>query len=191
MTDAPSPNKPRLPDPRAGSTVIEHVRKFMGSDIDDLCDATVEAIVDGEGFGWLKSPGRPTLETYWRGVLVVPERELFVARLDDMIVGTVQLIKPPPNNEAGAFAAEISTFFVAPWARGYGLARGLLREAEKSARRQRLKVLDLHVRKDRQAAITLFEGVGFVRWGIKERYAKVKGKYVAGYYYVKNLDGRQ
>ncbi len=175
----------------AMASSIERLAKFSDGDLDDLCEATKEAIVDGEGFGWLRPPPSHKLEAYWRGVLMVPERELFVARLDGTIVGTVQLIKPPPNNEAGAFAAEISTFFVAPWARGYGLARGLLKEAEKSARRQKLKVLDLMVRADRSAAIALFENAGFSRWAEKERYALVGGKYVAGYGYTKNLNGRR
>ena len=40
------------------------------------------AIIDGGGFGWVNAPGRLALETYFRGVLLVPERELFVARLN-------------------------------------------------------------------------------------------------------------
>ena len=40
------------------------------------------------------------LETYFRGVLLVPERELFLARLDGLVVGSAHLVRPPRNNEA-------------------------------------------------------------------------------------------
>ncbi len=35
----------------------------------------------------------------------MPERLLFVGRLDGIIVGSAQLVRPPRNNEAQAFAA--------------------------------------------------------------------------------------
>ncbi len=45
---------------------------------------------------------RDVMETYWRGVLLVPERTLFVGRLDGVIAGSAQLVRPPRNNEAQA-----------------------------------------------------------------------------------------
>lgn len=170
------------------AATIDHLDVFEVGDLDDLCNATEEAIVDGEGFMWLKPPRRTVLENYWNGVLLVPERTLFVARLDGRIVGTTQLLRPSTNNEAGAFAAELTTFFVAPWARGHGLARGLLEETELTARTRGYSTLDLHVRGDRAAAIALFEQAGFVCWGQKERYLKVADAYVSGRFYTKWLD---
>ncbi len=49
--------------------------------------------------------------------------QLFVARLDGVIVGAAQLVRPPRNNEAQAFAATLMHAFIAPYARGHGLAR--------------------------------------------------------------------
>ncbi len=167
---------------------VERVTEFHGNDLDDLCEATDEAILDGSGFGWLRPPARPVLESYWKGVLLVPERELYVARLEGSIVGSVQLQVPAPNNEAGAHTARVSTFFVAPWARGHGLARGLMSDLEASARRQGFKFLDLDVRATQTAAISLYESIGFERWGVQESYALVNGEYVAGYYYSKDLE---
>ena len=176
-------------NPEAGAeAVIEHLEEFDEADLADLTSATVEAILDGEGFGWLTPPPKGTLEAYWRGVLLIPERLLFVARLNGTIVGTAPLIKPPANNQAGAFAAELATFFIAPWARGHGLAHGLLAAVEEAALRQGFKSLDLSVRADREAAIALCEQHGFKRWGTKERYAMVKRRYVAGHYYAKHLE---
>ena len=96
--------------------VVEKANELTDLDISDLCDAAGTAILDGGGFGWLKSPPRDVLERYWKGVLLVPERELFVGRFDGRIAGTAQLIRMPRNNEAQSHIATITTNFVAPWA---------------------------------------------------------------------------
>jgi len=189
MTETKSPTKLRGPSLDDPGMRIEKLEEISANDLENLCDATNEAIIDGEGFGWLAPPPRHILEAYWRGVLLVPERSLFVARMDDAIVGSIQLVKPPVNNQAGAFAASLATFFMAPWARGHGLARGLLGEAIEAARKQGFRVLDLDVRADRQAAIALFEAAGFKKWGEKPQYAMVNRQYVPGRYYSLNLVG--
>ncbi len=169
------------------SGTIETMNHLNERDLEDLCEATDDAIIDGNGFGWLKPPPRRILESYWKGVLLVPERELLCARLDERIVGSIQLLKPPPNNEAGAHIATLSTFFIAPWARGHGLARGLLADAEHAARAQGFEVLDLDVRASQTAAIRLYENAGFRRWAVKPGYARIDGTYVDGYFYTKSL----
>lgn len=173
-------------DPQA--TEVEVLDRFVGSDLADLCQATIDAVIDGQGFGWIKPPAMTTLEAYWRGVLLMPDRTLLVARFNGAIVGTLQLVRPPRNNEAGAFAVEVVTFFIAPWARGHGLARGILGEAEALARAEGFTSLDVSIRGDRTAAILLAEAWGFKRWGTKERYAQVDGRYLPGHFYTKNID---
>jgi ribosomal protein S18 acetylase RimI-like enzyme len=169
-------------------TEVERLTEFRPGDLDALCEATEEAIAVGLGFDWINMPSRQMLEKYWRGVQLVPEREVFVARLDNAIVGTCQLLKPTANNEAGAFNATITTFFVVPYARGHGLARGLLARVIEHARAQGFKMLSLDVRETQSAAISLYESAGFARWGVKPRYAFVNGTYIAGYFYYKMLD---
>jgi ribosomal protein S18 acetylase RimI-like enzyme len=166
---------------------IEKPTELDEQDLDELCEATEEAILDGNGFGWLKPPQSRVLQAYWRGVLLVPQRELFIARLAGHIVGSAQLLKPPPNNEAQAHSATLTTFFIAPNARGHGLARGLLQAVEDAARAQGFDLLDLDVRETQSAAIGLYERAGFRRWAVKQRYAKVNGVYVAGWFYSKDL----
>lgn len=169
------------------STNVERLTELSTGDLATICEATEEAITDGLGFDWVRMPSRQVLEAYWRGVLVVPGRELFVARLDGTIAGTCQLIRPAPNNEAGAFNAILTAAFVAPWARGHGLARALLREVETYARAEGFRMISLDVRETQEAAINLYENAGFVRWGIKPKYAFVDGKFIAGYFYTKDL----
>jgi len=169
------------------TTAVERIRAFDGSDLEDLCEATVAAIEDGGGFGWVKAPARQVLENYWNGVLLVPERSLFVARLNGTICGSVQLVTPPRNNEAQAFAAQLTSNFLAPWSRGHGLARRMIEAVEEGARNAGFAILNLDVRATQEAAIGLYETMGFQRWGTHPAYARVDGKVIPGHYYLKRL----
>lgn len=166
---------------------VERLKEFQAGDLNDLCDATDAAIEGGGGFGWVKLPARDILERYWQGVLVMPARELFVARLDGVICGTCQLVKPPVNNEAQSFAVQLTTNFVAPWARGHGLAKLILLEAEKYAKEEGFDVINLDVRETLTQAMELYESLGYQRIGEHPYYAKVDGEVLKGYYYTKLL----
>lgn len=170
------------------ATRVEWLQRFGGTDLEDLCVATETAIVDGNGFGWLKPPPRDILESYWRGVLLVPERELVAARLDGTIVGSGQLVRPAANNEAQAPVATLTTFFIAPLARGHGLARSMLMAIVTRAGERGFESLELTVRETQTAAIALYESCGFTRWATKRKYAKVNGAWVTGFYYARDIE---
>ncbi len=171
--------------------VVERAESLADDDLQALCEAADAAIIDGGGFGWVEPPGRSALESYFRGVLLVPERELFVGRMDGIIVGSAQLVRPPRNNEAQAFAATLMHSFVAPYARGHGLARLITRRVEDAARTLGYQMLNLDVRETQTAAIKLYEGCGYDRWGEHPAYARVGGKTIRGLFYCKKLrDGR-
>ncbi|WP_293949517.1 GNAT family N-acetyltransferase [Sneathiella sp.] len=167
--------------------VIEAVKEFTSADLDDLCEAAEEAIIDGNGFGWLTPPRRSVQESFWKGVLMVPVRELYCARFEGRIVGSAQLVKPFANNEAGGHIAQLATFFIAPYARGHGLAIGLLAVLENSAREQGFKFLEVDVRETQAAAISILESNGYEKWAVKQNYAWNGERYVDGYYYKKQL----
>jgi ribosomal protein S18 acetylase RimI-like enzyme len=172
------------------SLAVERITTLTDEALAELCEATAAAIMEGGGFGWVKPQPREVLARYWRGVLLVPERELFVARLDGAIVGSAQLVRPPRNNEAQAFAATMMHFFIAPYARGFGLARLLVARVEDGARAIGYRVLNLDVRETQTGAIALFEQLGFTRWGTHPAYAQVGGQVIAGHFYFKPLDGK-
>ena len=113
-------------------------------DLQELCDATEEAILAGGGFGWISPPALRTLQNYWKGVLLIPERTLIVGKLDSVVAGSVQLIKPTKNNEAQAHSCILSTFFFAPWARGFGLAKAVFEKAEEKAKKDGFKGVVLY-----------------------------------------------
>ncbi|MCD8498171.1 MAG: GNAT family N-acetyltransferase [Alphaproteobacteria bacterium] len=166
---------------------VEQLFELAHNDLNDLCDAAVTAIEAGGGFGWLNVPPRETLERYWHGVVTMPARLLLVARLDGVICGSCQLVKPPVNNEAQAHAVHLTTNFVAPWARGHGLATMLVEGAEKLARQEGFSVINLDVRETMTNAIKMYESLGFTRFGEHPHYAMVDGKPVKGFYYYKTL----
>jgi ribosomal protein S18 acetylase RimI-like enzyme len=172
---------------KAPTTAVEQLEAFAGTDLEDLCDAADAAIKAGGGFGWLTAPPRHIMESYWRGVLLVPERRLFVARLDGTICGSAQLSRPPRNNEAQAFAAQLTSNFIAPWARGHGLARRIVVIVEEAARAAGFAILNLDVRDTQSAAIQLYESLGYIRWGTHPDYARVNGRSIPGHFYYKRL----
>lgn len=166
---------------------VERLEEFTPADLNDLCDATDAGIDAGGGFGWVTKPSRDVLERYWEGVTAMPSRVLFVARLDGVICGSCQLVKPPHNNEAQSFACTLTTHFVAPWARGHGLSKMLMAAAEKKAAEDNFSVINLDVRETMERAIQLYESLGYQRFGTHPNYALVDGKILKGFYYTKKL----
>src|SRR3954465_3508230 len=171
-----------------GKVRVERLTQYSGTDLDDLCEATESAIVEGGGFGWVRGPPRPGLENYWKGGRVIPERQLVVGRLDGVVAGSVQLARTPRNNEAQAFAGTVNAAFVAPWARGRGIGHAIVSEIEVLARELGLVVLNLDLRDTQRAAIRLYESLGYRRWGTHPCYAEVERRVVPGHYYYKRLD---
>ncbi len=173
-------NNPRLS--------VDEVTTLDNVDILELCETTRLAILTHEGFNWLTPPPEKTLENFWKGVFIIPERTLIIARMDGQIAGCCQLVRPPANNEAGSFRGHVETFFLAPWARGHNLAKTMLQKAEDVAKTQGCRTLECHMSSDQHAAIAICEWIGMDRWGIKERYSRVNDQFVSGYYYSKDLD---
>lgn len=166
---------------------VELIHELNLRDLNDLCDATEDGIEGGGGFGWVNIPERETLERFWQGVLTMPSRLLIVARLDGTICGSCQLVMPPSNNEAQAIAVQMMSHFVAPWARGHGLAKMLVEKAEEVARKENFAVINLDVRETMTRAIEVYESMGFTRIGEHPHYAKVHGDILKGYYYTKTI----
>lgn len=176
------------PENKTADLSVELVTHALSeADLNDLCDATDAAIKAGGGFGWVQLPSRDILERFWRGVVAMPLRMLFLARLDGVVCGTCQLIKPPANNEAQKHSVQLSGLFVSPWARGRGLSRLLLDTVEAEAAKTGFSVINLDVRDTMTAAIQLYESSGYTLLGKHPYYAVVNGAFVEGRYYTKKL----
>lgn len=130
---------------------ISVVQSLTESELSELCDATLDTINDLAGSFTMGSsrsqaPTKELMQSYWKGVFMVPERQLIIGKLDKVVASSIQLIRPLPSNQTSAFAVSIENHFVAPWARGYGLARELLFAAERKARQEGFQVLKLSTR---------------------------------------------
>jgi ribosomal protein S18 acetylase RimI-like enzyme len=171
------------------TTSVEFVETTLSqNDLNDLCDATDAAIEDGGGFGWVNLPAREVLEGYWNGVVTAPTRELFVARLDNVICGTTQVVLPPKNNEAQGHMVTLTTQFVTPWARGHGLAKMLLQEVEKKALRDGYGVINLDVRETMVQAISLYESLGYIEFGKHPYSVRAQGETITSKFYYKVIN---
>ncbi len=166
---------------------VGKIDRLGTEDLNNLCDATELAIADGIGFNWLTPPLRETLESYWKGVLVVPERILIGAWLDGVLCGSIQLVRPSRSKETSYFCAQIENHFVAPWARGHGLAVRLLEHAEREAAVLGFTSIRLSVRETQERALHLYEEQNYTKWGILPDYEFVGGEMIPGHFFYKTL----
>jgi len=169
------------------SIKVEILQSISDVDLADLCNITEQAIRAGGGFGWLKVPPREILNKYWNGLVVVQNRIVVVGRLNNAIAGALQLGLQSPNNEAQKNIATITSHFVAPWARGYGLAKNMIDHAETIAKENSIFCIQLDIRETQEAAIQLFKSKEYKQWGINPNYAQVEGHIIKGLYFYKNI----
>jgi len=166
---------------------VDVLKKISDVDLADLCNISEQAIKAGGGFGWLTIPPRTILKKYWNGVVLIEYKKLIVGRLGGVIAGTLQLSFQPHNNEAQKNIAQIQSHFVAPWARGYGLAKSMIDFAEQTSEENGAKCLQLDIRETQEAAIQLFKSKGFILWGENPKYAFINNRFIKGLYFYKNI----
>ncbi len=165
------------------------IEKFKEGELEELTGATMNAIEEGIGFGWIKKPPKNKVKSYWQGVLLVPNRWLFIGKLKGTVAGSIQVVTSYASNEAALFRVTIDNHFVATWARGYGLAKLLIECAEKECVKNKYTHILLDVRQTQKRAITLYEQIGYKRWGTLPIYHKLNNeKMVSGLFYYKELE---
>ena len=166
---------------------VDNIETLTDVDLADLCNITEQAIKAGGGFGWLRVPTRDILIDYWTKRTNDKHIKLIVGRLNGVIAGTLQLNYEAPNIESRKNIAQIRRQFVAPWARGYGLAKSMIDFSESKAKENNIKSIQLAVRETQQAAVQLFSGKDYKVWGENPYYAFINGSFVKGIYFYKNI----
>lgn len=184
---------PDAVESKKASIHIQTAESLSPSDLSDLCEATEQAVADVRngftvGLNRSEPMARERLESYWKGVLMVPERVLIIGRIDGVIGGAIQFLRPSPINQTSSFAALVENHFVVNWARGHGLAKELLAFCEREALEYGLGVMRASVRADMKDAIEAYEERGFLCWGTLDAYEKLDGKLLPGKFYYKVLD---
>ena len=135
----------------------------------------------------IRVPRREILDNYWKQIIGEKLNNLIVGRLNGVIAGTLQLSFEAPNIESRKNIAQIKRHFVAPWARGYGLAKSMIDFSEQIAKEENIKSIQLSVRETQEAAVQLFTNKNYLRWGENPYYAFINGSFVKGIYFYKNL----
>ena len=166
---------------------VESLSTISETDLADLCNITEQAIKAGGGFGWITIPPIENLKKFWNGLILIKSNILIVGRLNGSIAGASQIYFNPPNNEAQKNISRIQSHFVAPWARGYGLAKTMIDKAIEISKENNKKSIQLDIRETQSAAIMLFENKGLSKWGENPSYAFINGTRIKGYYYYKDL----
>ena len=166
---------------------VDTLTELSQVDLADLCNITEQAISAGGGFGWLRVPTREVLNQYWNKITDDKLNNLIVGRLNGVIAGTLQLSYEAPNIESRKNIAQIKRHFVAPWARGYGLAKSMIDFSELKAKEENIKSIQLSVRETQDAAIKLFSSKDYQVWGENPYYAFINGSFIRGIYFYKNL----
>ncbi len=111
---------------------IEQV-KSIEEYIDDLSDLLIQVIEDDASIGFLPPLPFSDAIKYWRNVLS-PEVHLFVAKINNRVVGSVQLQLCSKQN--GVHRAEIAKLMTHPHYRRNGIGRALMNEVEEQAKQE-------------------------------------------------------
>ena len=68
---------------------VTKTKSFNKGELEELTAATMDAIKEGIGFGWVKPPPKNKVRNYWKGVLLVPNRWLFLGRYKGLITWVI------------------------------------------------------------------------------------------------------
>jgi len=154
-----------------------------------LVQLLVDVVADGASVGFLPPLPEEDAAAYWADVAVElahGHRELLLAELDGLVVGTVQLeLARKPN---ARHRAEVTKLLVHPTARRQGVGRLLLREVEQLARTHGRTLLHLDTREG-DVAERLYVRHGYLRAGRIPNYVRNQhGQLEATVVYYRVLD---
>jgi len=136
-----------------------------------LSEILVEAVADGGSVSFMHPLALEVADTFWEGSLAAAargERVVLGAFDDESLVGTVTLLLDCPPNQP--HRAEVAKLMTRISHRGRGVAKALMRAAERVAIERARTLLVLDTAADGGAA-TLYEGLGFTLAGVIPDYA--------------------
>ncbi|AJY76946.1 GNAT family N-acetyltransferase [Paenibacillus beijingensis] len=150
--------------------------------VDDLSELMIEVVGDGASIGFLPPLSPLEAAKYWEHVLS-PEVILFVALINDQIVGTVQLHLCTKQN--GGHRAEIAKLITHPHYRRNGIGRSLMHKAEERAKQEGRSLVVLDTREG-DPSNDLYLSIGYQEAGRIPNYAKsANGELHSTVYYYK------
>jgi RimJ/RimL family protein N-acetyltransferase len=156
--------------------MIWKIRRAAPGDAASLVE--LARAVGAEREGWLITDGewRTTSEErrYLRAVRRHPHAAVFVAEAPQGIVGRLSIARDP--HPASEHVADLG-LMVAEGHRRRGIGRALMGAAESWAREVGVRKLELHVFPHNEAAIALYESLGYVREGLRRGHYRRGGAF--------------
>ncbi|HWK08695.1 MAG TPA: GNAT family N-acetyltransferase [Vicinamibacterales bacterium] len=145
----------------------------LARDVDALAGVLHAVVHDGAGVSFILPFSMDDARGFWRDTVLPAlrsnRRRVLVARLDDDIVGTVQLdLATPPNQR---HRAEVMKLLVHPSARRRGIARALMLALEDVGRAERRTLFTLDTWTG-GAAERLYTSLGYITVGVIPRFAR-------------------
>lgn len=144
----------------------------LDAHLSELCRVLIDSVRDGAAVSFMANMTKSDAEQFWRQEvgprLVIGHCHLFGAFVDDVLVGTVQLVTGMPPNQP--HRAEISKMIVHPEVRRRGLGKALMTAALDLARDKGKKLVTLDTRTG-DVSEGLYRSVGFMEAGKIPDYA--------------------
>lgn len=146
-----------------------HVRKAEPGDAPELVELALA--VGSEPEGWLVTNGTwrsvSDERRYVRAIRRSKAAAVLVAEAPEGIVGRLSLSRDP--HPASRHVADLGLMVAADWRRR-GVGRALMLGAEEWARGAGVRKLELHVLPYNEAAIALYESLGYEREGVRRNH---------------------
>ncbi|WP_078430497.1 GNAT family N-acetyltransferase [Alkalihalobacterium alkalinitrilicum] len=146
---------------------IEQV-EIIDKHVDELSELLIQLVKDDASIGFLPPLQISDANKYWMNVLN-PEVLLFVAKINNQIVGSVQLQLCTKQN--GGHRAEIAKLMTHPNYRRNGIGRSLMKKAEERAKQEGRSLLVLDTREGDPSNL-LYSSIGYIHAGKIPYYAK-------------------
>ena len=151
--------------------------------LDELSELLVKVVDEGASIGFLPPMRKQDAANYWKTVLS-PDVILFVAKLNNQIVGSIQLHLSTKQN--GSHRAEIAKLMTHPEYRRNGIGRLLMHRAEETAKQMERTLIVLDTREG-DPSNKLYSSLGYIQAGRIPNYAKsADGELAATILYYKN-----
>lgn len=154
----------------------------MEESIDELSELLIQVVEDGASIGFLPPLDVSDSTLYWYNVLA-PDVILFVATMNEIIVGSVQLHLSTKAN--GTHRAEIAKLMTHPNYRRNGIAHSLMQKAEERATQEDRSLIVLDTREGDPSNL-LYTSMGYIQAGRIPSYAiSANGELHATIFYYK------